>query len=223
MVVVSELPDGHLEAYQRWVDEMRSRRAAVGAALAAAGFHAVSTWLSPEHQVVVTRAEAPSLVRAGQHLISSGGPFEQWFGECEMRLLGTRPLDPDAGAAELVVEAHADDVDPLDLFIATPVPLLPDRVEAFRSTVALGDRLPLALERLRRWGLARFDIWMQATPRATWVVYDAAGDLAHMLRDISTSPDEEMRSQREFVLDSFGVDLSRDALAMPRAAWSWTA
>lgn len=221
-LVVSEVPAGHLDPYRRWIAEVRERRDHLADAYVAAGFRAVSTWLSVEHAVVITRAEAPSLSDARDRLAAGSTPFGEWYRDCELRLLGSHPLAPGEPDAELLVEIHADDVDPLDLFIAVPAPLLADQVEEYRVTVQLGDRAAEAAERVRRWGLARFDIWLQATPRATWAVYDAAGDLSHMLRDISTSPDEAMRSQRDFVRRSFGVDLAEDAFAMPLAAWSWS-
>jgi hypothetical protein len=222
-VAVVEVPEERADACHRWFDELRLRRAELSEAWTTAGLTSFAAWFQPDPAAFTVRVESPSITAAREHLAESVSPFDRWFRDCEQKILGASPLAPGASVADLLVEYHPTEVDPLDLFIAAAMPLLPGRVAQYRETITEGGRKDEALDRVRRWGLGRLDIWLDEHTDSAWAVYDAAGDLAHMLRDLATSDDEAMVSQRGFVKEMFGIDLATSTFPLPTAAWSWTA
>jgi hypothetical protein len=221
-VVVAPLRPELAGDYDEWVAQVRARRAEFARSRRAAGIESHVSWRAPRMGVTVTRIEAASLTGAAQHLASSEDPFDRWYVAAETRLLGAPVLDPRRAPAELVAGYRTEGEAGLDLFVCFTAPLLEGKRQEFCDRIEDGFHDASGRARVARWGLTRLDIWLQEVAGRSWAVYDAAGDLSRMLTDLSFGDDPEMRGQRAFLREVFGLDLGDEPVPLPLAGVSWS-
>jgi hypothetical protein len=222
LLAVHHLAPGAVDAHHAWCEELRRRRDEFAESRLALRICRQVFWLQPVFDLAIVRTDAEDPVTALGELARSTTPFDRWYAQRERDIHG-RPLLP-AGQAppELLSDRNVDEIDAFDLFVATAIPVLPGRTEAFRRDIADSVRSGAGRARLERWQAKRLAVWLQSTDRGDVVVYEAAGDVPHMLRSLTTDDDPDTREQRALVQRTFGLDVARTSYPIPEPAFAWS-
>ncbi len=218
MISVHPLRPGAAERHDEWCRQLRRRRDEFALSRRAVGVTRQAFWLQPDHELVVVRTDADDPLHALRRLRDATDRFDLWYRRQELAVHGTALVDA-GDPPELLTDDRSGEVGADDLFVAWAVPLAPGRTGAYRDGIATGD----GLDRTRRWGLKRMAIWLQHVAGRDVVVHELAGDIPAMVRRLTQDQDPEIHRQREFLRESFAIELYGGNVPLPVPTFAWSA
>lgn len=223
MLTAHPIAPGRADQHRQWCAELRERRDEFDVSRRAVGLDRVAVWSQPTIGLAVIRLDGDDPLAALRRLDESASPFDQWYRTRENEVHDV-PLHVAATAPTTLVADHVHTpVDPFDPSMAMAVPLLPGRTDDYLATMQLGLTTGRGPAHARDWGVNRLTIHLQRFDDRDLVLYEVAGDLARMVRELSGHDTPGMRLERRMFRDYFGIDVAAGALPLPEPAFAWSA